>query len=74
MLRPRALAPYLRLFLRPSSGPRLTYTGHHLRQMGGDFVVTADGVLALAHASHDPADRSSVDDLLAALARPPADD
>jgi len=43
------------------------YGGQDLRQMGGDFVVSPDGRLAFAYASHDPADCPSVDDLLAAI-------
>ncbi|MBA2451501.1 MAG: redoxin domain-containing protein [Chloroflexi bacterium] len=65
-LTPKALAPYVRLYLR-RGGPRPMYGGQDLRQMGGDFVVSPDGRLAFAYASHDPADRPSVDDLLAAI-------
>ena len=65
-LTPRALAPYLKLYFR-RGGPRPAYGGQDLRQMGGDFVVGPDGRLALAYASHDPADRPTVDQLLAAL-------
>ena len=68
-LTPRALAPYLTLYLRPPGGrrSRLGYSGQDLRQMGGDFVVAPDGRLALAYASHDPADRPSVEQLLGAI-------
>jgi hypothetical protein len=65
-LTPKALAPYVRLYLRPG-GPRPMSGGQDLRQMGGDFVVRPDGRLTFAYASHDPADRPSVDDLLAAI-------
>ena len=65
-LTPRALAPYVKLFLRQGAG-RPAFAGQDLRQMGGDFVVAPDGRLALAYASHDPADRPSVDQLLAAI-------
>lgn len=66
-LTPRALAPYVRLYVR-RGGPRPAYGGQDLRQMGGDFVVAPDGRLALAYASHDPADRPSSDAILAAIA------
>lgn len=38
-------------------------------QLGGDFIVDAHGILRLAYRSYDPADRPSVDDLLAVLKR-----
>ena len=68
-LTPRALAPYLTLYFRRPRGRRSRpdYGGQDLRQMGGDFVVAPDGRLALAHASHDPADRPSVEQILAAI-------
>ena len=66
MLTPRAIAPYVKLYLRRRGG-RPAVGGQDLRQMGGDFVVTPDGRLALAYASHDPVDRPSIDDLLAAI-------
>lgn len=68
-LTPRALAPYVTLYLRAriAGGRRPKVEGQDLRQMGGDFVVAPDGRLALAYASHDPADRPSVEQLLAAI-------
>lgn len=36
-------------------------------QLGGDFVVDADGILRLAYRSHDPTDRPSASELLAVL-------
>ena len=33
-------------------------------QLGGDFIVDADGIVRLAYRSNDPTDRPSVDDLL----------
>jgi len=36
-------------------------------QLGGDFIVDAQGVVRLAYRSHDPADRPSVEMLLEAL-------
>jgi len=65
-LTPRALAPYVKLFLRHGR-PRPVYTGQDLRQMGGDFVIAPDGRVALAHASHDPSDRPAVDELLGVM-------
>jgi hypothetical protein len=67
-LTPRALAPYIRLYLR-RSGPRPAYAGQDLRQLGGDFIVAPDGRLAFAYASHDPADRPSADQLLRVIGR-----
>ena len=69
-LTPRALAPYLTLYFRappPGRRSRLHYGGQDLRQMGGDFVVAPDGRLTLAYASHDPADRPSAEQILAAI-------
>jgi hypothetical protein len=65
-LTPRALAPYVTLYFR-RRGPRVNLKNADLRQMGGDFVVSPDGRLTLAYASHDPADRPSVDRILAAI-------
>lgn len=64
-LTPRALAPYVTLYFRRRrlggaagrSAGRDDLVGQDLRQKGGDFVVAPDGRLALAYASHDPADR-----------------
>jgi peroxiredoxin len=36
-------------------------------QLGGDFVVDADGIVQLAYQSYDPTDRPDVDDLLSIL-------
>ena len=68
-LTPRALAPYVRLYFRPPRGVGhgLGVRGQDLRQMGGDFVVSPQGRLALAYASHDPADRPAVEQILAAI-------
>lgn len=38
-----------------------------IAQLGGDFVLDREGTLVFAYRSEDPADRPSVDDLLAAL-------
>jgi peroxiredoxin len=64
-LTPRALAPYL---LHVFSGRVVRRaTDQDVRQRGGDFVVGRDGRLRLAYASDDPADRPTVDALIAAL-------
>ena len=49
--------------LRPAKGDPL--------QLGGDFVITPDGRIALAHPSREPVDRPSVAELLAAIRHPP---
>ncbi len=36
-------------------------------QLGGDFIVDAEGVVQLAHRSHDPTDRPDIEDLLSNL-------
>jgi len=36
-------------------------------QLGGDFVVDADGIVQLAYRSHDPTDRPDVGDLLSIM-------
>ena len=38
-------------------------------QLGGDFVVDADGVVRLAYRSHDPTDRPSVEQFFTVLNR-----
>ena len=68
LLTPRTLAPYIRhAFMTrglPSGDP-----GQDKQQMGGDVVVDPAGRVALAHASNDPADRPTVDAILAAIDR-----
>jgi len=64
-LTPRALAPYIRLMLAARTVHRTSE--QDVRQRGGDFVVGRDGRIRLAYASDDPADRPSVDAILAAL-------
>ncbi len=66
-LTPRALAPYIRLMFSPRRSALGRAAEHDLRQMGGDFVVSPGGVLTLAYASHDPADRPPVDRIMAAI-------
>ncbi|MBI3968705.1 MAG: redoxin domain-containing protein [Chloroflexi bacterium] len=43
-----------------------------VRQLGGDFILDADGRLVYAYASRDPGDRPAVRALLAVLAGLPA--
>ena len=72
MLTPRTLAPYIRHAFTtrglPGGSP-----GQDKQQMGGDVVVDPNGRIALAHSSDDPADRPTVDALLAAIDRGPVD-
>jgi peroxiredoxin len=37
------------------------------RQMGGDFIVDQQGVIRLAHRSHDPTDRPKIDEIIQVL-------
>ena len=37
------------------------------RQMGGDFIVDQQGVIRLAHRSHDPTDRPKIDKIIQVL-------
>lgn len=62
---PRVWWRYAQLMLRG-------YKWHGIQgdsgQLGGDFIVDANGVIRLAYRSHDPADRPPVSRLLAVLA------
>jgi peroxiredoxin len=62
---PRSMAPYIRHMFSPRAVRRAT--GQDVRQRGGDFVVGRDGRIRLAHVSDDPADRPTVNAILAAL-------
>jgi AhpC/TSA antioxidant enzyme len=64
-LTPRSVAPYIRHMFSPRAVRRAS--DQDVRQRGGDFVVGGDGMIRLAHASDDPADRPTVDGILAAL-------
>jgi AhpC/TSA antioxidant enzyme len=66
-LTPRALAPYVRLYLSTRRASFGRVAENDLRQMGGDFVVSPDGILTLAYASHDPADRPPVEQILGSI-------
>jgi hypothetical protein len=61
----RTLAPYVRQLI---SG-KIVRSGadQDVRQRGGDFVIGRDGCLTLAYVSDDPADRPSVDTMMAAV-------
>jgi hypothetical protein len=39
-------------------------------QLGGDFIVGSDGLIQLAHPSHDPTDRPPASELVAWLGKP----
>ena len=64
-LTPRSLAPYIRLMFSGRAVRRASE--QDVRQRGGDLVIGRDGTIRLAHASDDPADRPTVDAILAAL-------
>lgn len=70
MLTPRTLAPYIRYaFMQrglPSGG-----AGEDKQQMGGDVLVDPAGRIALAYPSRAPADRPTVDALIAVIDRGP---
>ncbi len=71
---PRNLWSYAVRFLRTGALPEIFRADPN--QLGGDFLVDAEGVLRLAHYSQDPTDRPSVDALLNLLgdlhaSRPP---
>lgn len=61
---PKVLWHYLRLVL---AGRRLRPAQGDLYQLGGDFIVDAEGIVRLAHPSRDPTDRPPVEELLKVL-------
>jgi peroxiredoxin len=61
---PKVMWHYTRRVL---AGQRLQSIQGDPHQLGGDFVVDADGVIRLAHRSRDPVDRPAVETLLAAI-------
>lgn len=63
---PRVLLRYLGLLLagRRLQRPR---AGEDVRQLGGDFLIDAQGIIRYAHASARPDDRPPVADVLRAL-------
>lgn len=48
-------------------GRRTHTTGGDTSQLGGDFIVDAQGIIHLAHPSQDPTDRPPIAKLLATL-------
>ena len=60
----RTLRAYGRLL---RGGARLRRPTEDIRQLGGDFVVDADGVLVYTYRSKRPDDRPSVDELVQAV-------
>jgi AhpC/TSA antioxidant enzyme len=60
----RTLRSYGRLL---RSGARLSRPTEDTRQLGGDFVVDSQGVLAYVYRSKRPDDRPAVDDLIRAV-------
>jgi peroxiredoxin len=61
---PKVMWHYTRRVL---AGQKLQSIQGDPHQLGGDFVVDAQGVIRLAHRSRDPVDRPPVETLLAAL-------
>jgi alkyl hydroperoxide reductase subunit AhpC len=60
----RTLWRYVQLL---ASGRRWRGIQGDSTQLGADLIVDPDGVVRLAHYSHDPTDRPAVDGLLATL-------
>lgn len=61
---PSTLWTYLRLMLQ---GRRLEASGEDVNQLGGDVLIDPAGIVRLHHVSADPADRPSVERLLAVI-------
>ena len=61
---PNVLWRYVQLLWK---GERLRPKQGDPHQLGGDFVIDAEGTIVLAHPSHDPVDRPSVATLLTTL-------
>ena len=64
LLRPRVIARYFGLIFRGRM-PHVAQEDVH--QLGGDFVLDRTGRIVFEHRSRDPADRPSVEELLAAV-------
>jgi len=64
ILRPRAIAVYLRLILR---GKLPTRPQEDIHQLGGDFLLDASGSTVFGYRSKDPTDRPTPDALLAEI-------
>ncbi len=63
---PKTLWTYAKLL---AAGRKLLPKDGDTAQLGGDFIVDANGVVRLAYRSHDPADRPHVDNLLGIIKR-----
>lgn len=63
---PAVIWRYLRLMWR-GTGVRRPEPGEDLLQLGGDFVLAADGRVTFAYPSRDPTDRPDLDRLLRAV-------
>ncbi len=61
---PKIIWQYVRLLL---SGRRWRGIQGDSGQLGGDFIIDTNGILRFTHPSRDPADRPSMDQLLAVL-------
>ncbi len=63
-LSPRTVAYYLRA---AAGGRRIRLPKSDSHQLGGDFIVNPRGVVIFAHRSTEPADRPTVERLVAAI-------
>lgn len=61
---PKTFLRYVKLLV---SGRRWRGVQGDSGQLGGDLIVDAQGIIRLAHPSHDPTDRPAVAQLLAML-------
>ena len=66
LLHPRVIGRYLGLILR---GRRPQMAHEDVHQLGGDFVLDRTGRVVYEFRSRDPADRPSIEELLAAVRR-----
>ncbi|MEZ4711047.1 MAG: peroxiredoxin-like family protein [Caldilineaceae bacterium] len=63
---PRTLLYYAKAILR---GQKLLGNRGDSEQLGGNFIVDANGIVRFAYASREPTDRPSIDTLMSALRR-----
>jgi peroxiredoxin len=66
VFRPDVVWRYLRLIFRGTK-PRRPGAGEDLLQLGGDFVLDAQGRIVFAHRSAEPTDRPPVEQLVRAV-------
>ena len=64
LLGPKACLTYARLLVR---GRRLRRVHGDVRQLGGNVVIDAEGVVRFHHVAHSPADRPDVTELLGVI-------